>query len=315
MPINQSEMPKPVEIWQDNVLTVARYEMTEAEKNILYMVVAQVRKEDPPIKMYQVSVKEMANLTGSDELKFETYKKATEKLVGRVFQTTLPNGNLLQASFFASAEYKKGTGIIELELSQKVRPFYVDLSQRFTKIQLVAAISLNSAYAKRIYELLCMYKNMKDKTFTRNLAELKTMLGVVDPKTGEDSYPTWTKFETRILEVATKEINGHTDLSFIYKPLYGDRPGRGRKPVVEVEFEVFYQAKPEPAQMSNLHERLVKQFRLRPDQADTVLATHSIEVVTRQLYDIQMKAADGKVKNVGSYTAKVFGLETKGKEK
>ena len=308
-------MPKPVEIWQDNVLTVARYEMSEAEKNILYMVVAQVRKEDPATKMYQVSVKEMANLTGSDELKFETYKKATEKLVGRVFQTVLPNGNLLQASFFASAEYKKGTGIIELELSQKVRPFYVDLSQRYTKIQLVAAISLNSAYAKRIYELLCMYKNMKDKTFSRNLTELKTMLGVVDPKTGEDSYPTWTKFETRILEVATKEINGHTDLSFTYKPIYGDRPGRGRKPVVEVKFEVFYQAKLEPAQMSNLHERLVKQFRLRPDQADTVLATHSAEVVTRQLYDIQTKAVDGKVKNVGSYTAKVFGLETKGKEK
>lgn len=304
-------MPKPVEIWQDNVLTLARYEMTEAEKNILYMVVAQVRKEDPPTKMYQVSVKEMATLTGSDELKFETYKRATEKLVGRVFQTTLPNGNLLQATFFASAEYKKGTGIIELELSQKVRPFYVDLSQRFTKIQLVAAISLNSAYAKRVYELLCMYKNMKDKTFNRNLVELKTMLGIIDPKTGEDSYPTWTKFETRVLQVASKEINGHTDLSFTYKPIYGDRPGRGRKPVVEIEFEVFYQAKPEPVQLSSLHERLIKQFRLRPDQADTVLATHSTEVITRQLYDIQMKAADGKVKNLGSYTAKVFGLQTK----
>ena len=307
-------MPKPVEIWQDNVLTVARYEMTEAEKNILYMVVAQVRKEDSPMKMYQVSVKEMASLTGSDELKFDTYRKATEKLVGRVFQTVLPNGNLLQASFFASAEYKKGTGIIELELSQKVRPFYVDLSQRFTKIQLVAAISLNSAYAKRIYELLCMYKNMKDKIFSRNLTELKTMLGVIDTKTGVDSYPTWTKFETRVLEVASKEINGHTDLTFNYKPVYGNRPGRGRKPVVDVKFEVFYQAKPEPATTSSLHERLVKQFRLRPDQADTVLASHSTETINRQLYDIQTKAADGKVKNLGSYTAKVFGLPNKGKD-
>ena len=303
-------MAKSVEIWQDNVLTVARYEMTEAEKNILYMVVAQVRKEDQPTKMYQVSVKEMANLTGSDELKFETYRKATEKLVGRVFQTTLPNGNLLQASFFASAEYKKGTGIIELELSQKVRPFYVDLNQRYTKIQLVAAISLSSAYAKRIYELLCMYKNMKDKTFDRNLNELKTMLGVINQKTGEDSYPTWTKFETRVLAVAAKEINGHTDLSFKYKPVYGDRPGRGRKPVEQVEFEVYYQAKPEPEPTTPLLERLVKQFRLRPDQATKVIEMHSIEVINRQLYDIHTKATDGKVKNLGSYTAKVFGLDT-----
>ncbi len=307
-------MNKVVEIWQDNALTVARYEMTEAEKNLLYMVVANVRPDDPETKMYQVSVKEMAEVSNSKELKFDAYRQAARKLLTRVFETTLPNGNFLQATFIASAEYKKGTGIIEIELSRKVRPFYVDLNKKFTKIQLVAAISLNSAYAKRLYELLCMFKNMPDKTFRRNLVDLKNMLWIIDPKTGKDSYPKWTHFEKTVLNVAIKEINGHTDLTFTYKPIYGNRPGRGRKPVVEVEFAVFYQAKAEPLQTSGLHERLIKQFRLRPDQADAVLATHSVETINRQLYDIQAKAADGKVKNLGSYTAKVFGLETKGKE-
>ncbi len=308
-------MSKNIEIWQDNVLTTARYEMTEAEKNLLYMVVASVRKDDPLTKMYQVSVKEMAEVTGQTELKFETYKQATRKLMSRIFETTLPNGDVLQASFIASALYRKGTGIIQIELSQMVRPFYVDLNTRFTKMQLAAAISLNSTYAKRIYELLCMYKNMRDKTFRRDLTDLKTMLWIIDPKTGKDSYTNWTRFEKAVLEVASKEINGHTDLTFTYKPIYGDRPGRGRKPVVAVEFAVFYQAKPESVPMSGLHERLVKQFRLRPDQADAVLASHSVETINRQLYDIQAKALDGKVKNLGSYTAKVFGLETtKGKE-
>jgi plasmid replication initiation protein len=308
-------MGKAVEIWQDNVLTVARYEMSETEKNILYMVVAQVKPGDSELKKYQVSVNQMAEINKSTRLKMEAYRQATRKLMTRIFETTLHNGDFLQASFITSALYKKGTDIIEIGLSTEVRPFYVDLNQRYTKIQLAAAISLNSAYAKRIYEVLCMYKNMKDKTFRRELNEFKTMLSIIDQKTGKDSYPNWTIFRQKILEVAVREINGHTDITFTYKPIYGDRPGRGRKPVVEVEFEVFYQAKPEPAQTSNLHERLVKQFRLRPDQADIVLATHSVEVVTRQLYDVQVKVADGKVKNVGSYTAKVFNLETKGKEK
>jgi plasmid replication initiation protein len=301
---------KKIEIFQDNVLTLARYEMTEAEKNILYMVVAQIKKEDPLTKMYQVTVKEMAEITGSKELMFEAYKQATQKLISRVFVTTLPNGDTLQAGFIASALYRKGTGIIQIELSQMVRPFYVDLNTRFTKMQLAAAISLNSAYAKRVYELLCMYKNMKDKTFRRNLTDLKMMLNIINSKTGKDSYPTWTKFQKNVLEVANKEINGHTDLSFKYKPIYGDRPGRGRKPVEQVEFEVFYSAKQEPESTTPLAERLVKQFRLRPDQAAQVLETHSIEVINRQLYDIHEKAVDGKVKNLGSYTAKVFGLDT-----
>lgn len=300
---------KKVEIFQDNALTTARYEMSETEKNLFYMVVAQVKREDPPTKMYQVSVKEMAGITGSEELKFDAYKKATERLNGRIFKTTLPNGNYFHGSFIASAEYKKGMGIIEIELSQKIRPFYVDLNERFTKIQLVAAISLNSAYAKRIFELLCMFKNMKDKKFRRGVIDLKTMLGIIDEKTGKDTYPDWTKFKTNVLDVAGKEINGHTDITFTYKPVYGDRPGRGRKPVEEVEFEVFYKAQPEPEPATPLLERLVKQFRLRPDQAAQVLEMHSIEVVNRQLYDIHTKAADGKVKNLGSYTAKVFGLE------
>lgn len=303
-------MGKAVEIWQDNALTVARYEMSEAEKNILYMVVATVKKDDSPTKMYQVSVKEMAEVMGSKELMFEAYKQATRKLLTRVFETTLPNGDVLQATFISSALYKKGTGIIEIELSQRVRPFYVDLNSRYTKVQLAAAISLNSAYAKRIYELLCMYKNMKDKTFRRDLYDLKRILGIVDPKTGKDSYPNWTIFKQKILDVAAKEINGHTDITFECKPIYGDRPGRGRKPVEQVEFGVFYKAKPEAEPATPLLERLTKHFRLRPDQAAKVLEMYSVEVINRQLYDIHTKAADGKVKNLGSYTAKVFGLET-----
>jgi len=306
---------KAIEIWQDNALTVARYEMSETEKNLLYMVVAQVKPDDPENKAYQVSVKEMAKVTGSERLMGEAYKQAARKLITRVFETTLSDGDTLIAAFITSARFKKGTDIVEIELSRYVRPLYVDLNKKFTKMQLAAAISLNSTYAKRVYELLCMYKNLPNKQFRRTVADLKSMLWIVDPKTGKDSYPDWTNFQRRVLDVASKEINGHTDLTFNYKPVYGDRPGRGRKPVVEVEFEVFYQAKPEAVSLSGVHERLVKQFRLRIDQADMVLATHSAETINRQLYDIQTKAADGKVKNIGSYTARVFGLETKGKEK
>jgi len=157
-------MKKSIEIWQDNALTVARYEMSETEKNLLYMVVAQVRPEDPETKAYQVSVKEMAKITGSERLMGEAYKQAARKLMSRVFETTLSGGDALIATFITSARFKKGTDLIEIELSRYVRPLYVDLNKKYTKVQLAAAISLNSAYAKRIYELLCMYKNMADKT-------------------------------------------------------------------------------------------------------------------------------------------------------
>lgn len=311
-------MEQSIEIWQDNVLTNARYEMTEVEKNLLYMVVAAIRPEDPSTKLYQVSVKEMAQVCGSKELMLEAYKQATEKLISRVFTTTLENGDILQASFIASAQYKKGKGIIEIELSQKVRPYYVDLHSKFTKIQLAAAISLNSVYAKRIYELLCMYKNMPDKTFLRDLKDLKTMLGIINHKTGKDSYSNWSRFEKAVLQVAAKEINGNTDLSFTYKPIFGDRPGRGRKPVVAIEFEVHYQAKAEDpltGPIAQLYEQLVKQFKQRPDQADAILERYSIEEIKKQIHAIIIAISDKKVRNVGAYTAKIFKVDAQNKDK
>ncbi|PQA54410.1 replication initiation protein [Siphonobacter curvatus] len=300
-------MNAQIEIYQDNFLTQARYEMTETERNILYMVIAQVRPDDSPMKVYQVSIKEIAKIMGSEEIKFEAYKNATARIVTRLVQGYLPNGDFLQTTFAASAKYKKGTGIIEIALSQEIRPFYVDLKERFTKIQLQAAISLQSIYAKRIYELLCMYKNMKNKTFRRKLVDLKLMLGVMDTKTGKDKYPVWTQFQRDVLEVASREINGHTDLTFTFTPILGDRPGRGRKPVEQVEFEVSY-ITPNVIDFSPLMDRLLNRFKLRQDQAEEVIESFPIEKINKILYDIEVRMANNEIKNVGSYTAKSFGL-------
>ena len=46
---NPSQMgKKDITLWQDNLLTIARYDMTALEKNIIYMVMAQIKKNDIP---------------------------------------------------------------------------------------------------------------------------------------------------------------------------------------------------------------------------------------------------------------------------
>lgn len=99
---------------------------------------------------------------------------------------------------------------------------------------------------------------------------------------------------------ALNQVKSSTYITFECNPIYGDSHGQGRKPVEQVEFEVFYKPKPEAEPATPLPE-------LPPDQAAKVLAVYSVEVINRQLYDIHTKAADGKVKNLGSYTAKVIG--------
>lgn len=295
----------PVTLWQDNALTIARYEMTALEKNILYMVMASIRKNDPATTIYQVSARELMALTGQ-EIKVSDMQLATKKLITRYFETTLGNGDFLQATFVASAQYRKGLGIIELELSQKVRPLYVELKSRFTTIQLHTALTLNSKYAKRLYELFSMHKNLPDKSFRISVQELKERLELIDTKTGKDRYEKWTHFKKAALDPAEREINSKADLSFSYTPI---KQGRS---VTQIEFTVEYQSSQKivayEGQNAAAFGRLVSHFGLRQDQAHEVLRLHSLSDINKQLHKIQLRILNNELENVGAYTAKLFGV-------
>lgn len=292
-------------LWQDNALTIARYEMTALEKNILYMVMATIRKDDAPNTIYRVSAKELMTLTG-EQVRTSDLQRATKRLITRYFETVLPGGNILQATFLASAEYITGQGVIELELSQKVRPLYVELKDRFTTLQLHTALTLNSKYAKRLYELFSMYKNLPDKTFRIDVRELKERLELIDAKTGKDRYEKWTHFKNRVLDPAEHEVNGKADLSFTYQPI---KKGRS---VAQIEFTVQYQRGGPLVEYDGpnaaVFGRLTTHFGLRQDQAHKVLSLHSLVDINRQLHKIQLRVVNRELENVGAYTAKLFGV-------
>jgi plasmid replication initiation protein len=293
-------------------MTLARYEMTEMERNVIYLLMAQIRKEDDLGKKYFIHIRDIESLTGRTPLGRE-YKAATMKLITRGFTTKI-NGDVFQASFISSARYLTGQGIIEIGVDPDVRPFYVEFKEHFTMFKLAAALSLQSIYAKRVYELLCMNRNVDDGAFEVDIADLKLRFNVID-ETGKDTYPTWTKFKDNVLEPAQREINEKADITFQYAPVQGLKYGKGRKPVTGVKFTIA-QAGNSPVKMipaldetrSALFSRLVNDFKLRKDQAQKVLISFVVKEITTKLYDIQLLINNGKVASIGAYTAKVFGV-------
>ena len=309
--MTQTEPSKEVTLWQSNFITSARYEMSALEKNIIYMVMSQIRKEDTSEKMYLVSARELMLLTGT-EIKYADFQKATAKLVTRLLQGSLSNGNFLQTTFVSSAEYVKGQGVIEITISPKIRPFYIDLKKEFTTFQLNIALNLHTIYAKRLYEIFSMYKNMKDKSFKINLLDLKKRLQLIDETTGRDKYEKFTHFKNNVLDPAEREINAKSDISFTYKTIEGNKVGRGRKPIDQLEFTVTHAEQPTKYSYddSNLpiFTRLISQFHLRKDQASKVLENFSPAEINKALYDIHLKVINKEITNIGAYTAKNFGL-------
>jgi plasmid replication initiation protein len=265
----------------------------------------EMKPTDAPGQLYYVSTVELRDRTGEDVRK-PRLRLVTKSLLGRVLEADLPNGNLLQTHFFSSIEYLAGSGTLEIAVDAKLRPYYGYLKSHFTTFQLDLAISLNSIYAKRFYEIFSMYKNLPNKVFRIPLDKLKLQLGLTDKDTGKDKYPLYSGFKRDVLGPA-EEINTATDLAFTYREIK-----QGRK-VVELEFTVVHTPKTTEIdyneQETALFGRLVNDFGLRKDQATAALRTLSPTEISKRLYQIKIQITDGKVSNVGAYTAERLGVK------
>lgn len=287
---------------QSNILTESRIEYSALERNIFYMVLGQISEE--PKDYYYVSVSEMMDKTGVKN-NYTEYRKATDKLRSVGYEFKRPdNGNLLQVGLFASCEYLKGQGLIEIELSKKIVPYFFALKSRMTIYQLEVALSLNSKYSKRLYEILSQWKDQKEKTF--EILELKRMLDLYNPKTGKEEYEDqFTMFKRKVLDVAKKDLNKiNSDITFDYKS-----NKFGRK-YTSITFKISSKPMQKTIDFKDdkmmLFDKLVNEFKLRKDQAQQILDTYTEQEIKSKLYHVKLMINDNKVKNIGAYTMKSF---------
>lgn len=292
---------------QSNALTSSRFEYTAIERNLFYAVLKQLRRE--PKTKYVVSANDLHRMTGVEN-NYENYKTATANMIGRVYEIEKENGNLLQVSMFTSAEYIKGEGLIELEISEKLHPYLFDLKSNFTQFQLDVALGLSSKFGKRMYEILSQWKTYNGGVKTFDLLELKTMLDLYNPKTGKEKYKNWSDFERDVLKMAQKDLKRkdiNSDITFTYK---GEK--RGRK-YVAVTFTIKSKSFQKMIDFKDANAEkwsvLVNEFKLNKSQAEHILQNYTDVELNKIIYEIRLDIRGGKVtKSIGGYCAKRFGV-------
>ena len=206
-----------ITIKQHNAITEARYDMSATEKNIIYMLLAQLEDDDPVKKRYMISMRQLQ--TRLEQLgqvvSREQLQKATSTLISRVYSIIEEgSGDYVQMSLFASVIYTDDSDLVEIELSPDIRPYLFQLKNNFTSFELDMALSLKSKYSQRMYEILSKYRDVG--TFQISVEKLKYILELIHPLTKAEMFKEWSSFSNDILEVSKKEIDEHTDICFIY---------------------------------------------------------------------------------------------------
>jgi plasmid replication initiation protein len=204
-------MNTALEIRQHNALTNARYEYSELQLDLFFFLVSKLRKEQKNT-VYELNIRELSELTGK-KYNASYLHKATADMGSRVFEV-FTEKTYEQLWMFQRVKYLLGQGIIEIKLTEDILPYLFDLKENFTSYELASALRLTSKYAKRIYQLCSQWKD-KGETKKYDLEDFKKMLGLLDEK-GNGKIKQIGQLREKVLDVAVKQINEHTELHISY---------------------------------------------------------------------------------------------------
>jgi plasmid replication initiation protein len=204
-------MNTALEIRQHNALTNARYEYSELQLDLFFFLVSKLRKEQKNTT-YELNIRELSELTGK-KYNASYLHKATADMGSRVFEV-FTEKTYEQLWMFQRVKYLLGQGIIEIKLTEDILPYLFDLKENFTSYELASALRLTSKYAKRIYQLCSQWKD-KGETKKYDLQDFKKMLGLLDEK-GNGKIKQIGQLREKVLDVAVKQINEHTELHISY---------------------------------------------------------------------------------------------------
>jgi len=285
-------------IKQHNTITEARYKMTALEKNILYLLLGELN--DTPQAVYEIKIRKLEKARGV-EIRVEEMRQALHQLIKRVL-TIFDGKQFLKLNVLATARYNKGRAILEID--KRMHPFFFDLKERFTLVNLKVALSLSSIHSKRFYEMLSQYKDTGVLKVT--VEELKKRLGLIDPATEKQEYVEFSMFRTKVLDVAKKELEEKSELSFTYK---ATKTGRKYTNLVFTIKSKSCDEGPEVVQVVSdrtaQYKALVEEFKLTDRQAKKVMDKIEEKELNKLLYNLKILILDKKIHNRAAYLMRV----------
>ena len=196
-------------IYQHNVITSGRYDYSACMLDILFMVLSglEVGKME-----YNIHVQDIEAITGR-KWNLKQLREATESIGSRMFEIETPE-RIRQIWLFSNVDYILGTGSFTVGINPKASPYFFELKNNFTAMQLKSVLNCSSKYAKRLYAIACQWRSVGSKRF--EIEELKKMLGLIDKK-GNEQFVEITAFKKFVLEIAKKQINENTDIEIDFE--------------------------------------------------------------------------------------------------
>jgi plasmid replication initiation protein len=281
---------------QHNNLVEAKYSMTLQQKRIMIWLVSQIKPNDIDFKEHVLSIRELIEICQlSGESSYKEIRNITFSLIEkgiRIIDITDPsNKREIQVSWLSSADYYQGK--VKLSFSPKLKPYLLQLKQKFTAINVIDLMQFKSVHAIRIYELLKQYQDIGERTLS--IEEIKECCGV------KDKLRKYDHFEKYLLFIAQREINEKSDIHFEFERIKPSRKIEGIKFIISKN--KAYELRNNPVKETQEVKRkpavidTLKEFGLSLRVINQILKENTEQTIQNAINSVDLQLSRGQVRN------------------
>jgi len=194
----------------NELIQQSRFNLQAQEQKIILYLISKIKSEDIELKEHTFEIKDFCKVCGLDDDNGKNYKNIKDALKGindKSIWISLENGKEAILQWFDYVIMDPRGGVVNIKISDRMKPYLLQLEKRFTEYQLLYTLGMKSQYSIRLYELLKSYEFRHKKLF--EIEELKMRLSA-------EIYNRFPDFRRYVLESAVNEINRLSDLTVTY---------------------------------------------------------------------------------------------------
>jgi len=197
----------------NDLVRQSRYQLSLQEQKIILFLISKITPDSTDFSCINFEITEFCDVCGIGKDGGKSYKNvkdAIKKLADKSLWVRTDSGKNVLLRWINRAWLEEKDGTIQIWLHDDMKPYLLDLHQKFTQYELLYTLAMKSQYSIRLYELLRSYEYQKGLLI--DIDEMREMLAVT-------AYPRYQDFRRNVIEMAIGEINSLSDIVVTYKAI------------------------------------------------------------------------------------------------
>lgn len=197
----------------NDLIQKSYFDLSATEVKIWLYIVCQIKPTDKELKPMEFRIRDFCKVMGINPNSGVAYK-AVKTALKNVADSSLyidleGNGDETLMRWLSMAKMSKKRGVATIQIAQEMRPFLLELKERYTDVSSYYVSGLRGKYAIRLYQILKSYENLKAPIMI-TIQEIRKNMKL------PDSY-NWAKIKQRVLDSSIEEISNETDILLSYQ--------------------------------------------------------------------------------------------------